>query len=76
MNASQSEGQDLASNATINLFQSCLLNISWLMLATLNVGHYDLCLHLFAHPDYRTLPSALFCVPQPIFMHSAILVSQ
>jgi hypothetical protein len=49
MNASEIEGQDLASNATINLFQSCLLNISWQMLATLNVGQYELCLHLFAH---------------------------
>jgi hypothetical protein len=47
------------------------------MLATLNVGHghYELCLHLFAHPDYRTLPSALFCVSHPIFMHNAIFVS-
>jgi hypothetical protein len=41
------------------------LNIPWLMWPALDVGHNELCLHLFAHPDYRALPSALYCVPGP-----------
>lgn len=45
------------------------------MLAALNVGHYEHGLHLIAHPDYRTLPSALYCVPHSIVMHGAIFMS-
>ena len=57
-NASQKWGKNLASNVTVSALESCLPIISWLMLESW-IGHNQLCLHLFARPNYRFLPSGL-----------------